>query len=306
MMELADVLDSKSSGSDTVRVRPPLPAPNGKTPSRGLVFFALCRRELMKFTFLGTGAAQNNKTPEEKIGEGRRCSTLLVDESLLVDVAPQSFDFAEKLELDTSAVSNVLLTHSHDDHFNLSQLVKFAMSAGHKIKVWCHCNAAKNMEIGDDESRYISFEYITEMETVAVGDYMITALPANHEMPNGEQAFHYIIEKNGKTIFYGCDGGWFFGRTWKKIVKTKFDCMILECTVGDNGGDVRLGGHNTMPMLELLAMGIRENNVLKEKGIIIASHIGNLSHDRLPHEKIAEKMARFGVVAAHDGMGVEI
>ena len=26
MMELADVLDSKSSGSDTVRVRPPLPA----------------------------------------------------------------------------------------------------------------------------------------------------------------------------------------------------------------------------------------------------------------------------------------
>ena len=27
MMELADVLDSKSSGSDTVRVRPPLPAP---------------------------------------------------------------------------------------------------------------------------------------------------------------------------------------------------------------------------------------------------------------------------------------
>ena len=26
-MELADVLDSKSSGSDSVRVRPPLPAP---------------------------------------------------------------------------------------------------------------------------------------------------------------------------------------------------------------------------------------------------------------------------------------
>ena len=30
MMELADVLDSKSSGSDTVRVRPPLPAPYAK------------------------------------------------------------------------------------------------------------------------------------------------------------------------------------------------------------------------------------------------------------------------------------
>ena len=28
MMELADVPDSKSGGSDTVRVRPPLPAPH--------------------------------------------------------------------------------------------------------------------------------------------------------------------------------------------------------------------------------------------------------------------------------------
>ena len=32
MMELADVLDSKSSGGDTVRVRPPLPAPTLKIP----------------------------------------------------------------------------------------------------------------------------------------------------------------------------------------------------------------------------------------------------------------------------------
>ena len=35
MMELADVLDSKSSGSDTVRVRPPLPAPEKKQPLSG-------------------------------------------------------------------------------------------------------------------------------------------------------------------------------------------------------------------------------------------------------------------------------
>lgn len=34
VMELADVLDSKSSGSDTVPVRPRSPAPNQKNPNQ--------------------------------------------------------------------------------------------------------------------------------------------------------------------------------------------------------------------------------------------------------------------------------
>ncbi len=49
-MELADVLDSKSSGSDTVRVRPPLPAPRPDTARyvsyrAGVRFFFCFRQE---------------------------------------------------------------------------------------------------------------------------------------------------------------------------------------------------------------------------------------------------------------------
>ncbi len=40
-MELADVLDSKSSGSDTVRVRPPLPAPKKGAPLWRSLFLVL-------------------------------------------------------------------------------------------------------------------------------------------------------------------------------------------------------------------------------------------------------------------------
>ena len=71
-MELADVLDSKSSGSDTVRVRPPPPAPEKKQllstkscffsyPSRrlGISLFTILQNtqfiviDLRKFLFIG-------------------------------------------------------------------------------------------------------------------------------------------------------------------------------------------------------------------------------------------------------------
>ncbi len=46
MMELADVLDSKSSGSDTVRVRPPLPAPKENDDFRQEIVVFLCNAYL--------------------------------------------------------------------------------------------------------------------------------------------------------------------------------------------------------------------------------------------------------------------
>ena len=82
--------------------------------------------------------------------------------------------------------------------------------------------------------------------------------------------------------------------------------MTLEGPVGDHADDFRIGGHNTMPMVGLLASAIRGNGMLTENGIIMASHLGNMLHDYMSHEEIAKKLSTIGVTPAYDGMKVEI
>ncbi len=67
-MELADVLDSKSSGSDTVPVRPRSPAPNQKNPNqifpigKGFGFFVF-----LSYDYFGNGVAKSaNSQPRKK------------------------------------------------------------------------------------------------------------------------------------------------------------------------------------------------------------------------------------------------
>ena len=52
VMELADVLDSKSSGSDTVRVRPPPSAPKALRKLRGAFLLAAFDLSLQNADFL--------------------------------------------------------------------------------------------------------------------------------------------------------------------------------------------------------------------------------------------------------------
>ena len=61
-MELADVLDSKSSGSDTVRVRPPPPAPNTAVPHRGHCGIFVVRGRTIKSGLPVAGRAANAHT----------------------------------------------------------------------------------------------------------------------------------------------------------------------------------------------------------------------------------------------------
>ena len=260
----------------------------------------------MKLTFLGTGAAICIRTPNSEIKEGQlRCSSVLMDENILVDVPFQAFDYAVELGIDVSKVTDVFLTHSHDDHFQKGTLAAFAKKAKAKLNFWCHKGAIENLELSAEDAAAVNIYPIEIMDKWETGGVKVTALPANHITRGSEQPLHYVFEKDGKSVFYGCDGGWFMARTWEYMRKLKLDAVVLDATVGDDAGNFRIGTHNSIPMLKIINAALLHNGIMDENGKRIASHIAPSVY-KMTRAEIESALSVLGMIAAYDGFEIEI
>ena len=84
----------------------------------------------------------------------------------------------------------------------------------------------------------------------------------------------------------------------------QYHCMILDGTVGDYAGDFRLGEHNSIPMIRLMAATFRNEGVVSENGHIWLSHLARTLHK--PHGETVELLKRDGLFAAHDGLILQV
>ena len=91
----------------------------------------------MELLFLGTGAA--DWSPKHKGGKlYRRLSSALVNDDLLIDPGPCIYDLAEEIGRPDlfKNVRNVILTHSHSDHFNAETLLRVTRESNHRVCFW--------------------------------------------------------------------------------------------------------------------------------------------------------------------------
>lgn len=250
--------------------------------------------------FLGTGAADWSLSDKSNTDYFRRNSAALLNDDMMIDCGAHIFDFAENhrnINL-YKKVTDILITHDHNDHLSRDSVLKLAESQ--KIRI--ACDGAARKLIGEHPN--IEYIRLTPYKRKKVGRYFVTPLLANHDVifTKNHRAFHYIIKTpEGKEIFYGLDGAWFLRPSWAEMLKHKFDLMIFDCTVGDSD-DWRLFEHNTIPMLRKMISEIQDKNLLQNGGKMIASHMARTLHNS--HEDTSKCLKELNMLAAYDGMEV--
>ena len=257
---------------------------------------------MLDIKFLGTCAcdfSERLKTDlKDKLdNDARRSSSMLTDGEILVDCGPHTLDSLRIMSISLDKISSVVITHLHDDHFNMDNILAIAKSKSAPLKLYVREDADIDTSCGIEIIKMKPFaEYFLNSEIT------VTGMDANHDATAYPQ--HLLFKKNNKKLFYGCDGAWLLNTTYYALQNAKLDMMVLDCTCGDYMGDYRIGEHNSIPMLRVMLPSLRTFGVINEKTKVYFSHLApslHASHEET--EKIAEEM---GANVAYDGLEIQL
>lgn len=250
-------------------------------------------------TFLGTCACDFSprlKTDlKDKFDKDVRRSSSILMGNRLVDCGTHTVNSLGIIGKPLSEITDIFVTHTHDDHFEPENIALIAQSKKEKLNLWVREDAVFD-EIPN--TNVIRMEVKKQYDVD--GELKITSLNANHTY----YPQHFVFEKGGKNMFYGPDGGWLLADTFRFLKRKYFDLMILDCTMGDYEADLRIAEHNSIPMLRIMLKSFEKLNVIDEKTQIYMSHLAPSLHK--PHaetEKICEK---FGAHVAYDGLRIKV
>ncbi len=227
----------------------------------------------------------------------------LIDGDLMVDFGPDTLMHALRDGLDLSALTTLLVTHAHSDHFYPEELAMHRPVYGHgasHLDVFGNENVVENLEnVSTLKNINMDIHLAVAFERFNVGQTSVLPLRALHD--RRQNCLMFVIERGGKRLFYAHDTGYYPEETWEAIRGMHMDCVICECTTGkDKDGRNHLGVADVFEVHERLA---KEGCVMGDTRFVIThfSHNGGLLH-----EELEEVFSRDGMVVAYDGIEINI
>lgn len=278
----------------------------------------------MKIVYLGTAAAEGIpamfcacETCKRALARGGKNimtrSQMLIDEGLLIDFAADTYAHFLSQGKTLCDIEHILITHAHVDHFTFESFFCRYESIAYNLKVekvkmymseysymlMQRCFALRHKLDAEKLAKRFEFVILKPYEEIKAGEYTITPLPAVHASP--EEALLFLIEKDGKTIFYGNDTGYFSEEIDNYLVKKgkRIDLLSLDCTKCDT--EFEYYTHMSMSEGKRIADRFLEKGLLSENVKLYYNHFshnGSMIYDDL--KQVAKD--KYGFEAAHDGL----
>lgn len=274
--------------------------------------------------FLGTGAADMIPSPfcecpvcrdARRGGHTRLRSHFLLDAENLIDFGPDLGASAMKYGLSLSSVQNVFITHTHEDHFALSNMDLLRMGGKTQLDMYMSeaaldalCYAQTHMGLlyrdafkGIEDGR-VRLHAVKAGEPFMAGGYEVTAVDTTHHASAKETAVNYRFVKEGLSLLYACDTGMYLPRSLEILQGSRLDVLIMEGTWGGRQDKPATSHLNAYAFLEQLET-FKKYDIIKEDTDIYCSHI-NHRHDwsHEAYQKWFKEHTDFSVTVAEDGL----
>lgn len=275
----------------------------------------------MKIQYLGTAAAEAIPAPfcncrvceiarAKKKREIRTRSQAVIDDCLVVDYPCDTYDHMIRFGLDMRKVNNVLLTHSHSDHFYPEDITLKRPDVAKNLNDILHiygneANQKKYNAAVDKENRpkelftdYQQYHKIDAFETFQAGKYTITSLKANHD--TREECLLYLINDGQKTLFYGNDTGVFPQSTWDYLKGYKLDIVSLDCTMLKMP---HVFNHMNLEDVIWTRKKMIDEKIADKDTVFVITHFSH--NGDMTYDEIDKFVRENGFLAAYDGFIVE-
>lgn len=271
----------------------------------------------MKVKHLGTAACEgwpamfctcDNCSRARKSG-GRNIRTrsqAIINDDLLIDIPADTYAHVLYQDLDLSRVKDLLVTHTHCDHYVPTELENrrrtFAYLPDENSVLTVHgmepAREGLSTFLAKPDVFRIGFSEIEPLKEYEVGNYKVVALPADHDKSSG--CVIYSISDGDKNILYANDTGYFPEETWQYMIDNKmvFDYVSLDCTcIVQDAYRGHMGLKATFDVKErMISEGLADSSTLFALNHF--SHNGVLTYDELT------ETVGYDFIVAYDGLEV--
>lgn len=274
----------------------------------------------MKIKYFGTAAAEgipalfckcdvckNARSVGGK--EVKTRSQSLIDGTVLIDFPADTYMHILNNDLYLDEIHTLIITHTHSDHFypqdfwcrahgiaygiEEKPLNVFVTEGGYDAAL----DFLKRNSVSEERVLLHKIEPFVPFES---DGHKFIPLSADHD-PKSDPVI-YIIEKDGKSMLYANDTGYFPEKTWEYLAQygKKFNCVSLDCTLA-----LALCRYNHMDLATCKEVYAKlcEMNLCDDSTVACINHFSH--NGKATHEQLALEAEKAGFAVSYDGLELE-